>query len=433
MSSRFGDSRESRWSSERERQEQEARRKAFEEQPPRRRRRASWREGSAGAREDAVHGPDIPPQEEQASPIRPHREPEPAPRAATVGRKWRDSVDYEADDADALPDLPGDGDGGDGRGGSRVGKGLLIFGALLFMTMAALAFLPFGPLGDDDEATPTPTVPVAVVPTAPEQDPNRGNGETADGPRLADSEMVVCVDPGHGGWDTGRQRQAGEYPQPWFDEAEINLAMAFMLREELESRGVRVVMTRETGTAVNVFGEDVNGDGRTILDSAQDGDRDELQARINICNASEADLLVSLHLNGFDDPAIRGYEVLYTPAPTRDFGNQNLDLATVIYRQIGAAYREVGFETDPRGTVSDETLDAETHEFGSERNLVLTGPAVNNPDYTIVPSQMPGVFIEPVFISNQDDANFIVLPENQRLLAASYAEGIMDYFDQYPG
>jgi N-acetylmuramoyl-L-alanine amidase len=159
-----------------------------------------------------------------------------------------------------------------------------------------------------------------------------------------------------------------------------------------------------------------------------------LQARINICNEANADILISLHLNGYDDPDARGYEVLYTPAPTRDFGDLNLDLGTAIYRQVGAAYNDVDFETDARGVKSDEDdLDAQLHEFGSEKNLVLTGPAVNNPDYTIVPSNMPGVFVEPVFITNQDDVNFIVLEQNQRLLAQAYADGIMRYFDRHPG
>jgi N-acetylmuramoyl-L-alanine amidase len=430
MSSRWGGSSESRWSSERERLEQEKRRKEFEAQKPRTRKRASWREGSTSST------PLGPPQPEETpeSPIRERRAAETeSERQATVGRKWRDSVQPSDEDGAGLPNLPGE---DEGDGGSRAGKGILIFGAVLFVLMAIFAFLPFGPLGNDDNDDPSPTLtpPVALVPTAAEQDPNREGGDTSPVvERPADAEFVVCIDPGHGGWDFGRQRQQGDYDQPWFNESEVNLAMALMLRDELNSRGVTVEMTRETGTAVNMFGEDVNGDGRTILDGSQDGDRDELQARINICNAAGADVLVSLHLNGFDDGSARGYEVLYTPAPTREFGDRNLDLATAIYREIGAAYNDVGFETQPRGTVSDETLDAQTHEFGSERNLVLTGPAVNNPDYSIVPSNMPGVIIEPVFITNQEDVNFIVVPENQQILAEAYAEGIMDFFEKHPG
>lgn len=327
-----------------------------------------------------------------------------------------------------MPDLPGGED--DGSNGGPSGKGILIFGAILFLLMAIFAFLPFGPLGSDrDEPTSPPTLPGALVPTAPEQDPNRTGGDAPSATeRPPDAGFVVCLDAGHGGPDFGRQRIQGEVDQPWLNESEVNLGMAYMLRNELQDRGVTVVMTRETGTAVNVFGEDVNNDGRTILDGDQDGDRDELQARINICNVNDADILVSLHLNGYDKPSARGYEVLYTG--DREFGDKNLDLATAIYRRIGSAYKDAGFETQARGTVNDIDLDAETHEFGSEKHLVLTGPAVDNPDYTIVPSNMPGVIIEPVFITNQEDVNFVVVPENQQVLTEAYADGIMDYFDQ---
>lgn len=426
MPGRWGDSSESRWSSERERLEQEKRRKEFDNQKPGTRRRPSWREGTASSTPAVPTEPaEVP---ESPEPERPAAET--GERQATVGRKWRDSVDPAVVEGPGLPNLPGD---DETSGGGRSGKGILIFGAVLFLLMGVLAFTPIGPLGSDhDTPSPTPTEPLALVPTAPEQDPDRaGEPTTAPVERPADAETVVCIDPGHGGWDFGRQRHQGDYDQPWFNESEVNLGMAIMLRDELTSRGATVVMTRETGTAVNIFGDDVNGDGRTILDGAQDGDRDELQARINICNDAGADILVSLHLNGHDNPAANGYEVLYTG--DREFGDKNLDLATAIYRQIGSAYNDVGFETQPRGAKDDINLDAETHEFGSEQHLVLTGPAVTNPDYSIVPSNMPGVIIEPVFISNQDDANFIVVPENQRLLATAYADGIMDYFEKYPG
>ena len=433
MSNRWGTS-ESRWSSERERLEQERRRKEFESQKPKPPGRRSWREGSVGTPAEQPE----PPSQGPATPARDRRPadtgrvspPAPEARQSLVGRKWRDAVQPPPSDG-GLPNLPEDDNKRSGPGNGRI----LIFGAILFLLMAIFAFLPFGPLdSDDDEPEPTPDAPVAVVPTAREQDPNRENApEAPASERPADSEQVVCIDPGHGGWDFGRQRQQGDYDTPWLNESEVNLGMALMLRQELEERGATVVMTRATGTAVNVFGEDVNGDGRTILDSEQDGNRDELQARINICNAAGADVLVSLHLNGFDDPSARGYEVLYTPAPTREFGDKNLDLATAIYREIGAAYNEVGFETQARGTVSDETLDTQEQEFGAEQNLVLTGPAVNNPDYSIVPSNMPGVIVEPVFITNQDDVDFIAVAENQRLLAEAYAEGIMNYFEQHPG
>lgn len=295
--------------------------------------------------------------------------------------------------------------------------------------MAAIAILP-QLLDDDDSEDRTPTPEMIQTPTPP-GDQALGGTPAEPTQSLQDAEYVVCIDAGHGGWDTGRVREANSRA-PAILEKEINLAMAWMLKERLESDGIGVVLTRPSGLAVNVFNEDVNGDGETLQDSEQAGARDEFQARINICNEAEADLLVSLHLNGYDDPTARGYEVLYTRAPFREFGDRNADLATFIYREISAAYDEAGFETTPRGTLADDQLDAVQHDRGVERHLIMTGPAINNADFTLVPSAMPGVVIEPVFISNDDDAAFIASPENQRLLTDAYADGILTYFNTYP-
>jgi N-acetylmuramoyl-L-alanine amidase len=46
---------------------------------------------------------------------------------------------------------------------------------------------------------------------------------------------------------------------------------------------------------------------------------------------------------------------------------------------------------------------------------------------------MPGVFVEPVFISNQNDANFIVNPDNQQLLITAYADGIEKFLADQTG
>lgn len=321
----------------------------------------------------------------------------------------------------SLPDLPG------GRGGGSGNNRVLILGALLFLGMAVIAILP-RLLDEDKSSTPSPTPQLIQTPTPPPAD---GAPSPTPPDALAEAEHVVCIDAGHGGWDTGRVREANSRA-PAILEKEINLGMAWMLKERLEAQGIGVVMTRTSGLAVNVFNQDVNGDGETLQVSQQAGDRDELQARIDICNAAQADILISLHLNGFDDTTVRGYEVLYTPEPFRDFGARNLDLATFLYREIGRAYDETGFDTPPRDVIPDTELDAEMHNYGSERHLVITGPRVENADYTIVPSNMPGAVVEPLFITNDDDAAFIALPENQELLVDAYARGIAIYFEQYP-
>jgi N-acetylmuramoyl-L-alanine amidase len=322
----------------------------------------------------------------------------------------------------------------------------VIFGAALFGLMAIVAFLPFGPFGgnDDDQIVPTSSANVSSI--LGTSTPSTASAQATEGAGSApppDNERVVCIDAGHGGWDTGFVRSTSEdppYSSPTFNEAELNLGMAMMLRDELEENGITVVMTRVTGGAVNIFDQDINEDGQTRVNVAEEGpaeqagDRDELQARINICNEANADVLISVHLNGFDDRTVRGYEVIYTAAPAREDGAQNERLARAVYRRLDSAMRESSYGGGlGRDAVPDTEVDSVQHEFGTEEHYIMTGPGVNNAEYTITPSEMPGIIVEGLFISNDQDAAFVADPANQRLMVDAYAQGIIDYFEQFPG
>lgn len=383
-------------------------------------KRSSWRDG-IGQESPA---PDSPIQQE-----RPQSDPEPA---SQVGHKWRD-MQRQTETEGELPPLPGQSPRGGGRGGG-VGNRAIIFGAVLLAIVVGMLFLPFSPLVDN-EADPTPTALVADVTQIATEPPTGYETPvpTNEPAETVDSDFLVCIDPGHGGWDFGRERMSmDEFGPPWFHESEVTLSMSFFLRDELESRGIAVVMTRETGGAVNWRNEDINGDGRVLTNSAQgriDGARDELQARINICNEAGADILISLHLNGHDDQSIGGYEVFYNSQ--RDFTDQNRDLASFLHREMTVAFADLEYVTGNRGIKDDIDLSAQTHEFGSEQFLIMIGPELVRPEYTIVPSAMPGVIVEALFVTNTNDANFIMNPANQKRLAVGWADGIDQYRDRW--
>lgn len=385
------------------------------------RRRSSWRDGAE---------PQPQTSNEQSRQEQPRHD---SGAGAGVGRKWRNLQAGVEPEAGELPPLPGQGNrGSGGRGG--VGSRAVIFGAILLAIVVGMLVLPFSPLVDDDpDPTPTPLVAevtqIATEETTGEETPVPTNvpAETVD------SDFLVCIDPGHGGWDYGRERMdMGEFGPPWFHESEVTLSLAFFLRDELESRNIAVVLTRETGGAVNWRNEDVNGDGRVLTDSVQgriDGARDELQARVNICNDAGADILVSIHLNGHDDQSINGYEIFFNNQ--RDFSSQNQDLATFLYREMTVAFGDLDYVTSARGVKDDIDLQADTHEYGSEQFLLMIGPDLQRPEYTFVGSAMPGVIIEAVFVSNTNDANFILNPANQKRLAVAWADGIELYRERH--
>jgi len=87
---------------------------------------------------------------------------------------------------------------------------------------------------------------------------------------------VICIDPGHGGYDPGTHCLDNS-----LQEKDFNLAVALDLKKILEGLGITVVMTRTT---------DDSPEGITDLTK-------ELQARCDISNAAGADLFLSIHAN----------------------------------------------------------------------------------------------------------------------------------------
>ncbi|MGN0181139.1 MAG: N-acetylmuramoyl-L-alanine amidase [Candidatus Ornithomonoglobus sp.] len=84
-------------------------------------------------------------------------------------------------------------------------------------------------------------------------------------------------------------------------EKDVNLDIVLKLREILESRGVRVVLTR-------------SGD-EGIYDSDADTIRrkkiSDMHNRLNIINGSGADLFISIHMNAFTQQSSHGLHVFY--------------------------------------------------------------------------------------------------------------------------
>ncbi len=111
-----------------------------------------------------------------------------------------------------------------------------------------------------------------------------------------ESNTVIIIDPGHGGFDGGAVAPDGTV------EKDINLGIANNLALMLKASGYDVIMTRTTDTGT----ED---DENTTIDRRKVSD---LQNRLKLINSYEDAAFVSVHLNKFTTSSANGAQVFYS-------------------------------------------------------------------------------------------------------------------------
>ncbi len=123
---------------------------------------------------------------------------------------------------------------------------------------------------------------------------------------------VIVVDPGHGGIDSGTHDQRG------LMEKDLNLAIALRLRNQLQKLGAFVVLTRD-------------GDYELSYMSNRSPSRHQrdLHSRVLITQRSQAELMLSIHINSSSSSHTRGSIVFY-----RADSERSKHLATLIHQEL---------------------------------------------------------------------------------------------------
>lgn len=207
--------------------------------------------------------------------------------------------------------------------------------------------------------------------------------------------MTICLDPGHGGKDTGNRVHSFF----WHNEKTYTLELAFELREQLEHAGFKVILTRSRDTYV------------------------ELPARPAIANRAGADLFISLHFNA-----------------TQVGKNEVSGPETYCITPVGAASSNAGGESGEfASSISAGPTTANRFENGSlllayqmEKSLVQNLHAedrgVRRARFAVLrDAAMPAILIEGGYMTNPTEGKKIYDSAYRKQMAAAIVKGILAY------
>lgn len=181
---------------------------------------------------------------------------------------------------------------------------------------------------------------------------------------------VIIVDPGHGGSNPGAVANGTR-------EADNNLAVSMKLRDRLVQAGAKVVMTRSSDRTVAPEGSSLG---------------QELQARVDMAEANNADIFVSIHSNSNPDPNIAGAMTFFPSGKSQKLA---LEVQTSLIKETGAIDKK-------------------------------TAPATF---YVLRNTSMPSILVEMGFVSNAAEAARLQEDSYRTKMAQGVFNGIVRYFN----
>jgi len=207
-------------------------------------------------------------------------------------------------------------------------------------------------------------------------------------PQKASAKRIttICLDPGHGGRDTGNRVS-------WHYEKIYTLALAAVVRDQLKQAGFNVIMTRTRDTAV------------------------ELPDRPALANRRGADLFVSLHFNA-------------TPTGKNEVEGPQ----TYCITPVGASSTDAQGEGANFGpTIANRTeqrslLLAYQVQKSLVRNLAVEDRGVRRARYWVLrDASMPAILVEGGYMTHPVEGRKIFNDAYRRQLAQAIVKGILTY------
>lgn len=231
-------------------------------------------------------------------------------------------------------------------------------------------------------------------------------------PRSANGKKIVMLDPGHGGIDSGAVGEEGS------EEKHIVLEIAHNVRQQLSQHNhIEVRLTRESDHFI------------------------PLAQRVEIAHQHGADLFMSIHADGFTNPAANGASVFA-------LSNRGASSAMARYLsekenaadQVGGVkvqsdnpyLQQVLFDLVQTDTIKN-SLTLGSHILKQIRPVHhLHSPHTEQAAFAVLKSpSIPSVLVETSFITNPAEERLLGTTAFRQKIASAIADGIVSFFNEF--
>jgi N-acetylmuramoyl-L-alanine amidase len=222
-----------------------------------------------------------------------------------------------------------------------------------------------------------------------------------------DDTIVIAIDPGHGGEDTGAQGRRT-------NEKDIALQIAKRLQKKINAqKGMKAVLTRKGDYFIS------------------------LRGRTDIAREAGADLLISIHADGFKNEKARGSSVY-----ALSFRGASSETARLLADKENSADLAGGVNISERDdtlvkvllSLAMQSTQNESIPFADSvlRELKKIGkvhnPAVEKAGFVVLKSpDIPSILVETAYITNRTEENLLRSASHQEKLANAILIGTQKY------
>lgn len=186
----------------------------------------------------------------------------------------------------------------------------------------------------------------------------------------ADNKVIV-IDPGHGGFDSGAVSPSG------VREDELNLKVAYKLKQYLLKHNATVILTRETN------------------ESLASRKSEDMRKRVEIIKDNDPDIVISIHMNKFPQSQYFGAQTFYMKG-----SEEGKKLAQSIQSRL-----------------LEYLIEGNNRQIKEASNLLI-----------LKAGSAPAVIVECGFLSNPKEESLLITDEYQDRIAWAIFCGILDYF-----